>query len=194
MFIISKFCLSCGKENDQKASFCKNCGIELPENYKNPIKDQYINILGFVGATLGFIGSIFIYSNMYSTYYFMMSSLFMPLGIIAIIPFILGIYYMNKNDKNGILALAIAGILSLASLNISQIFALLGAFGVSYTNKDNKIGGIIAVIFGILLIPQLFYYYNPLEIFKIIGSIILIISGILAILNVEILAIKYYKN
>lgn len=194
MFIISKFCPSCGKENDQKATFCKNCGIELPENYKNPIKDHYIKILGFVGATFGFIGSIFIYSNMYSTYYFMMSSLFMPLGIIAIIPFILGIYYMNKNDKNGILALAIAGILSLASLNISQIFALLGAFGVSYTNKDNKIGGIISLIFGILLIPQLFYYYNPLEIFKIIGSIILIISGILAILNVEILAIKYYKN
>lgn len=54
--IISKICSNCGKENDDKATFCKNCGSNLPEIYKNSLINPNIKIFGLIGAIIILIG------------------------------------------------------------------------------------------------------------------------------------------
>ncbi|KZX15217.1 hypothetical protein MBCUT_16770 [Methanobrevibacter cuticularis] len=184
---MSKFCPECRKENKDNATFCKSCGGSLQEVYKNPLRDPNMRTLGFIGAGISLIGLIF-------------HSLRFQESIIFIIPlifFIIGTFYMYKSDKNGIIFLIIAGItylllntlfrwVPLLYLIIILLLLILSVFGAYYSEKNNKIGGILLIISATVLIISIsMSYFN--NAFQIIGALIIGISGILCLLNLEVI-------
>ena len=93
------FCKNCGKELDDNAVICPNCGVPTDKLYaqqplSEPKKINGIGIAGFVVGLLGLLGGNY---------------LFLIPGIIGLILSIVGVVHMKKcNSANG---LAVAGLI-----------------------------------------------------------------------------------
>ena len=129
-----KFCVSCGTENEDNATFCTKCGYNFNEESKTPTQTTKTSrtielVLGIIGAIFGLIGGVF--AIILSAFV----DEILALGISAIIASIVGIIgsiYVKTNAKNGGIILIISAIWLLISISAYGILGttLLGISGL----------------------------------------------------------------
>jgi len=156
-------CEKCGTSNEQDSEFCKKCGKSLnseitgKSKINNDLNNRNVIILGIIGLIL--FTSVILWS-------------FLNFNYLS--------YVFEYNDYGYVIDMCLALI----------IFILPFIIGLFITKKDSRKGGIIIILFSII-----FFIVNPFGFFQrsnlpespviIISQIILIISGVLAIRNVE---------
>ena len=109
-----KFCVSCGTENDDNATFCIKCGYNFDGKSETSTKEITANetsrtlelVLGIIGAIFGLLGGVFaiMLSSFGGTEIF-------ALGISALLASIVGIVgsvYVKNNAKTGGIILIIS--------------------------------------------------------------------------------------
>lgn len=133
-----KFCVSCGTENDDNATFCIKCGYNFDGKSETSTKEITANetsrtlelVLGIIGAIFGLLGGVFaiMLSHLEEAEIF-------ALGISALLASIVGIVgsvYVKNNAKTGGIILIISAIWLLISISAYGIlgFILLGIAGL----------------------------------------------------------------
>lgn len=133
-----KFCVSCGTENDDNATFCIKCGYNFDGKSETSTKEITANetsrtlelVLGIIGAIFGLLGGVFaiMLSSFGGTEIF-------ALGMSALLASIVGIVgsvYVKNNAKTGGIILIISAIWLLISISAYGIlgFILLGIAGL----------------------------------------------------------------
>lgn len=86
-----KYCSSCGKQLDDRAIVCTNCGIPLRKR-----RDRFAAAL--LGLFLGIIGAEWFYLG--RTMYGILSLVFFWTGVPSIINFIHGILLLISSDED----------------------------------------------------------------------------------------------
>ncbi|MGL6299085.1 MAG: double zinc ribbon domain-containing protein [Methanobacteriaceae archaeon] len=210
----SKFCLNCVNSlNSDLTEICSYCASQIPVNsikckycgeyvsedsqYKNPLKNHRIKIIGIIGLGLILISILSSYR------------IDLILGIPAIVLLCIGVIKFEKDENIGKILLMVSSILLIVGLFmgflgfgirilvvIPLIMLIIGIFAGVYSIKHTKISVILSIISTLLFGPcslGLFAISYMIKDNKI-GGVLLLLSSAWVIIAPVIIApyIGYY--
>lgn len=174
-----QYCRKCGKELDDDAEFCDDCGFALNENPKTEKqspeqtnnKNEFVNKLPLILAAVGIV--VTIAEGLGTPMLMGWKNILMAMGI-GIVGGLIGIFLMEKLDEPLIAAVEFIAVGALIYMFIARfgeissvlfiIAAILTLYLKGYYAKDKKLWAIpiltLVLVFGMLIAGGAFYQMN----------------------------------
>ena len=177
---MSKYCTKCGAENESNSKFCEKCGGSLEKNNNNSRKEINCPFCNEkIPMSTDKCDNCGEWLNL-SAVHKLNNHNVVVLGIIGLIIYtfnilliMLNIVYIYESYVN--VSLLIFGWI---------LFSILLIMGLFITKKNSLNGGIIIIVFLILFAIYTIVFRGD-NLITLIGLLILLFSGVLAILNVK---------